>query len=173
MTFIFLGDIFARKCESEECHPESEESNPEVSINHKFWRRTCCSKIRKRYLTRNILNDWSNSFLCIRLEKEECKNHHSDTKSEYCPFPYLPAEDSWIENPTNKSNEREEVEDIDEIWWNEVVIPSCFLDSESDHKDEYKGKNNTNKTNSLIRRFCLDGFDKFEHKRKVMNSEWV
>lgn len=173
VAFIFLGDIFACECESEECHPESEESNPEISIDHEFWRRTCCSEIWERNLTRNILNNRSNSFLSIRLDEEEGNNHHSNTESEYYPFPYFSTPESWIENPTNKSNKREEVENIDEIWWNEIVIPCCLLDSEGNHEDEHECENNANKTNRLIRRFCLDGFDKFEHSWKIMNAEWV
>ena len=173
VALIFLGDIFARECKSEECYPESEESNPKISINHEFWRWTCCSKIRERNLTRNILNHWSYCFLCIGLDEEEGDDHHSDTESKYSPFPYLSAKKSWIENPTNEPHKRKEVENIDEIRRNDVIIPRRFLNSESNHKNQYNCKNNTYNADVFIRRFCLNSFDKFEHSWKIMNAKWV
>lgn len=181
VSLIFFRDILARECESDDRYEESEESNPEIRINiecrYRIESRFSCScgeLIRGDGSGCGLDNDFLMRRYAISLDEEEWDGYHRYSESEDRPFPDLFSKYSWIENPTNKTNTGEKIENIDEFRRNSRIAPVCLLNSEGDDKKENKGKSYTDKADRLICWFFLNQLNKLRHIgewEEIMNTK--
>lgn len=171
ISLILDRDIFPIQKKSNDDKYDSKKSEPIVRRERERYTWSNLS----RYFYEADTFTWDN-FWCLShwgwksniINKKEGSEKHKSSESHNRIFPDFLAENTWIKNPTHKTNKRKYIESIFDLSRKSEIhsrhIPSEIYDSKKN-----EGENNTNNTNCFIRRFLCELGDKFHHIYKVGN----